>query len=362
MTLPRPSLLMQMGHLMPPAITAPLALMLLTLRSYLPGYARLAPRQVAPRQVMGLTFANPCGLAAGLDKNGDYIRGLQSLGLGFIELGTVTLRPQRGNPLPRLRRLRPQQALLNRLGFPNRGLDHALAQVRRARRFGPLGINLGVNRTSMQDEARAQHEYLQGLRKVYSVVDYVCINVSSPNTPGLRALQRPKALARLLRMLKHAQMQLKDDHGKYTPLVVKLSPDLDAGQLKESARVINDSGIDGVTATNTSAQHAWHREFGGGISGPPLAQRALDVLITLRQHLDPKISIIAVGGICRAEDMHARLNAGADLVQIYTGLVYQGPALVQTLLASLAETVRPATRPPLPARLRAGSHSLKTHG
>ena len=348
------SILMRLAHLLPPE-TAHLVLALLNIRSYAPGYSSLRPRPVASRQVMGLHFANPCGIAAGLDKNGNYLRGLQSLGLGFIELGTVTPHPQAGNARPRLRRLPRQQALLNRMGFPNKGLDYMLAQLRRAPRRCPIGINLGVNRESIRNEETAQRDYLRGFSRVYAAADYVCINVSSPNTPGLRALQRPEALGQLLSPLKRAQLRLKAEHHKYTPLVVKLSPDLDTKQLKESAMVINDSGIDGVTATNTSVKHDWQEEFGGGISGPPLARRALEVLEELRHHLHRKVNIIAVGGITGAGDMHARLRAGADLAQIYTGLVYQGPALVQTLLGSLAAADLGAHQT-LSGHLKASSH------
>ena len=259
-------ILMRLVHLLPPE-TAHLLLALLNIRSYVPGYSSLRPRQLAARQIMGLHFANPCGLAAGLDKNGTYIRGLQSLGLGFIELGTVTPRPQAGHARPRLRRLPGQQALLNRMGFPNKGVEYLLARLKHAPRHCPIGINLGVNQESMKDEEAAQRDYLQGLGRVYVAADYVCINVSSPNTQGLRSLQKQRSLAQLLRLLKRAQMNLKVAHNKYTPLVVKLSPDLNARQIKECAHVINDSGFDGVTATNTSAEHDWQRNFGGGISG-----------------------------------------------------------------------------------------------
>ncbi len=333
---------MRLLHLLPPETAHRLTLRLLNARCRLPG-VRSDARPVAPCRVMGLDFANPCGIAAGLDKDGECIAGLRALGLGFTELGTVTPQPQRGNPKPRLRRLPEETGLLNKMGFNNKGADALVQKLRKASKTKTnclTGINIGVNRDKLQDgnEKAARQDYVAGFRRVSAVADYVCINVSSPNTPGLRKMQQQGSLAILLTLLKKEQDLLAGEQGKYTPITVKLSPDPEKTEIREIARIVSDCGMDGITATNTSVEHAWRQEFGGGISGKPLAARSLavlEVLSELRHHLSRGIALTSVGGILSAEDMRVRLKVGADLVQIYTGLVYRGMPLIREILADL---------------------------
>ena len=298
-------------------------------------------RQVsAPRTVMGIAFPNPVGLAAGLDKNGDYIDALAALGFGFIEVGTVTPRPQPGNPKPRLFRLPRAQAIINRMGFNNQGVDYLLANVRRARYRGVLGINIGKNFDTPVE--RAVDDYVIGLRKVYAYASYVAVNISSPNTPNLRHLQEHDALLALLRTLKAEQQQLAQQHGKYVPLAVKIAPDLSAAAVADIAAILRDQGIDAVIATNTTlardvVAHLPQGNEAGGLSGAPLTGRATEVVHQLHAVLQGDVPIIAVGGIMTAADAVAKARAGASLVQLYSGFIYRGPALITEVAQALAE-------------------------
>jgi dihydroorotate dehydrogenase len=293
----------------------------------------------APRRVMGLEFPNPVGLAAGLDKNGEYIDALAGLGFGFLEIGTVTPRPQPGNPRPRLFRLPEAQALINRMGFNNRGLDYLVERVRQCQYRGILGINIGKNADTPLEQAT--QDYLIGLREVYPHASYVAVNISSPNTPGLRTLQYGETLRELLSALCGEQSRLAGTYGRYVPIAVKIAPDLTPGEVETIAEVLRSSGVDAVIATNTSASRegvahlAGSRET-GGLSGAPLRVRATEVVQHLRDALRGQLPIIAAGGIMSAADALARIEAGASLVQIYTGFIYRGPALIREIAEVLA--------------------------
>jgi dihydroorotate dehydrogenase len=292
----------------------------------------LAPRiPDAPRTVMGLVFPNAVGLAAGLDKNGSCIDGLAALGFGFLEVGTVTPRPQPGNPAPRLFRLPEADALINRFGFNNDGVDAFIANVRAARWQGILGLNIGKNATTPIE--RAIDDYVYCLERVYPVASYVTVNISSPNTSNLRQLQSGNELDGLLGALKDKQQRLADLHGKLVPLALKIAPDLDPEQIKVIAAQLLKHQIDAVIATNTTlAREAvaglMHGAESGGLSGRPVAQASTAVIKALRAELGDAVPIIGVGGILSAADAREKLAAGASLVQLYTGLIYRGPALV----------------------------------
>lgn len=293
-----------------------------------------------PRIVMGLNFPNPVGLAAGLDKNGEYVDGLSTLGFGFIEVGTVTPRPQPGNPLPRLFRLPKHQALINRMGFNNYGVNKLLLNLQETQFKGILGVNLGKNLTTSVEHAI--DDYFLGLQKVYSVADYVTINLSSPNTPGLRQLQQGEQFTLILDVLKQAQQKLTAQYDKYVPLVVKIAPDLTDEQLAEITKQLLNYQIDGVIATNTTVsrdavQGATRADETGGLSGAPLFGQSTVIVEKLHHLLQGKIPIIAAGGIMNAADAQAKLQAGASLVQVYTGLIYQGPYLVKAINQALKE-------------------------
>lgn len=310
------------------------------------GVARLvAPRVAAsPVEAMGLRFPNRVGLAAGLDKNAAHIDGLAALGFGFIECGTVTPRPQPGNPKPRLFRLPEAEALINRLGFNNDGVDRFLANVDRAR-FGPkhgdiLGLNIGKNFDTPNE--RAVDDYLHCLRAVYASASYVAVNISSPNTAGLRDLQRDAALDALLRTLKAEQDVLAQQHGKYTPLAVKIAPDLGDDEVRRIARTLVAHRIDGVIATNTTVDRSAiaglpNATQDGGLSGRPLREKSTAVIRVLATALDGALPIIGVGGIMSGSDAVDKIAAGATLVQVYTGLIYQGPELVAEIANALAQ-------------------------
>ncbi|WP_411728497.1 quinone-dependent dihydroorotate dehydrogenase [Methyloglobulus sp.] len=287
-----------------------------------------------PVNVMGLNFKNPVGLAAGLDKNGDYIDALAALGFGFIEIGTVTPRPQPGNPKPRLFRLPEHQAIINRMGFNNLGIDHLLAQVKKSRYKGILGINIGKNfDTPMQ---HAVDDYLIGLRKVYAAASYITINISSPNTQNLRQLQQGDESRKLMSALKEEQLKLQQEYRKYVPLALKIAPDLADADISRIAKLLLEFEVDGVIATNTTisrdriANHLLASEI-GGLSGSPVKDKATAVVKGLSVELQGKIPIIAVGGILSADDAQEKFAAGATLVQIYSGLIYQGPELIREI-------------------------------
>ena len=306
------------------------------------GVARLAlPRPVvAPVTVMGLTFSNRVGVAAGLDKNAEHIDGLAALGFGFIECGTVTPRPQPGNPRPRLFRLIGAEALINRMGFNNEGVRKCLENVARASWRGVLGINIGKNFDTPNE--RAIDDYLTGLRAVYQPASYVAVNISSPNTKGLRELQHEEALTALLEALKREQAELAQRHGKYTPIAIKIAPDLQPAAIDGIAALLARHRVDGVIATNTTISRAAvagvpHADETGGLSGRPLREQATAVVKQLARAIDGALPIIASGGIMSAADAAEKIAAGATLVQLYTGLVYRGPDLVAECARALAK-------------------------
>ena len=300
-----------------------------------------SPVPDATRQAMGLRFANPVGLAAGLDKNGAYIDALAMLGFGFIEVGTVTPRAQPGNPRPRMFRIPPAHALINRMGFNNAGLDAFVRNVTRStyrQRGGILGLNIGKNADTPIE--RATDDYLAGLAGVYPHADYVTINISSPNTKQLRELQGGDQLDALLAALKRRQAELADRHQRYVPLAVKIAPDLDAAQIDAVADALVAHRIDGVIATNTTLSRdgvvgAPRADEAGGLSGAPLTTRSTAVVAALARRLAGRVPIIGVGGIVTAADAVAKRDAGATLVQLYSGLVYRGPRLVAECAAAL---------------------------
>ena len=309
------------------------------------GAAQLfAPRvRASPVEVMGLKFPNRVGLAAGLDKNAAHIDGLATLGFGFIECGTVTPRPQPGNPKPRMFRLIEAQALINRLGFNNEGVERFLLNVARSRfataRGGIIGLNIGKNFDT--PNARAIEDYVSCLNAVYAHASYVTVNISSPNTRGLRDLQGDDALERLLATLKAEQARLAQAHGKYTPLVVKIAPDLTTADLRRIARSLAKHAVDGVIATNTTTDRAAvaklpYADEAGGLSGRPLGAKATAVIRTLADELGGALPIIGVGGIMSGADAKEKIAAGATLVQIYTGLIYKGPELVAEVAEAIA--------------------------
>ena len=308
------------------------------------GLTRLIPQpKAAPRTVMGLHFPNAVGLAAGLDKDGAYIDGLAALGFGFIEIGTVTPRAQPGNPKPRMFRLPQANALINRMGFNNGGVDAFVSNVQASKFYqnkeGLLGLNIGKNADTPIE--RAADDYLHCLEKVYPYAAYVTVNISSPNTKNLRQLQGASELDDLLAQLKSAQLRLADLHKRYVPITLKIAPDLDAEQIKTIAAALLRHKIDGVIATNTTlARDAVkgmpHAEEAGGLSGAPVLALSNQVIRGLKSELGSAIPIIGVGGIFSGADAQAKIAAGASLIQLYTGLVYRGPALVRECAAALA--------------------------
>ena len=304
------------------------------------GLSGLVARRPAddPRTVMGLTFPNPVGLAAGLDKNGDCIDGLAALGFGFIEIGTVTPLPQSGNPQPRLFRLPQVQGIINRMGFNNDGVDKLIENVKRADYRGILGINIGKNAATPIE--KAADDYLICLRKVYAHAGYVTVNISSPNTKNLRQLQGGDELDALLSQLKAEQLKLADTHGKYVPIALKIAPDLDAEQIKQIAHLLMQHRIDGVIATNTTlsregVENLPHGAETGGLSGAPVRDKSTAVIRALAAELQGALPIIGAGGILSGADAAEKIRAGAALVQVYSGLVYRGPALVGECCAAI---------------------------
>jgi dihydroorotate dehydrogenase len=285
-----------------------------------------------PTRLLGLTFPNPVGLAAGMDKNGAHVDALLGLGFGFVEVGTVTPRPQPGNPRPRMFRLPRHRALVNRLGFNNDGVDALVRNVSRARRKGGLlGINIGRNKDTPNDFAEG--DYLSCMERVYPLADYITVNISSPNTAGLRELQEEQALRRLVGTLREAQERLGAQHGKRVPMLVKIAPDLSDDDIEAAGRVLGDLQVDGVVATNTTVsriavQDAPRSKETGGLSGAPLMDKSTAVLRMLRTRLPEHIPLIGVGGIMAGADAAKKMAAGASLVQLYTGLVYRGPVLI----------------------------------
>lgn len=296
------------------------------------------PIAVSPRNVMGLEFRNAVGLAAGLDKNGEHIDALAALGFGFLEIGTVTPRPQPGNPKPRMFRLAEARAIVNRMGFNNDGVDRLLENVKRARYRGILGINIGKNFDTPIE--RAADDYLHCMRKVYDTASYIAVNISSPNTSNLRQLQQASQLDALLAALTEESSSLARQHGKAVPLAVKIAPDLNDDEVGEMSALFLKHGVDAVIATNTTLSRAGvegvrNAAETGGLSGAPLRARANEMVRLLARSLGGRIPIIGVGGIFSAEDARERLDAGASLVQVYSGLIYEGPELVGRIARSL---------------------------
>jgi len=297
-----------------------------------------SPPKCAPREVMGITFPNPIGLAAGLDKNAAVIDGMAALGFGFIEVGTVTPRPQPGNPKPRLFRVPEAKGIINRFGFNNLGVNNLVENVKAAKYKGVLGINIGKNFDTPNE--RAVDDYLHCMQKVYAHASYITVNISSPNTKNLRALQEKEALSGLLASLKAEQTKLADIHGKYVPITLKIAPDLMHEQVIEIADLLMQHQIDGVIATNTTLSREAvkgmpNAEETGGLSGAPVRTQSTIVIQQLSQQLKGALPIIGVGGILSGEDAQEKIDAGASLVQVYSGLIYQGPKLIHDICKSL---------------------------
>ena len=301
--------------------------------------ARRPAESPFPVNVFGLDFPNPVGLAAGLDKNGAHIEALFGLGFGFVEVGTVTPRPQAGNPKPRMFRLPKHRAIINRLGFNNLGVDALVRNVEAVRhRRGILGINIGKNKDTPNESA--QDDYLHCLERVYPLADYITVNISSPNTAGLRELQEEQSLRRLIGTLREAQERFGAQHGKRVPMLVKVAPDLSDSDVEAAARVLADLQVDGVVATNTTVsregvEDSPHADEPGGLSGAPVMAQSTYVLRRLRTRLPESIPLIGVGGILSGADAVTKMAAGASLVQCYTGFVYCGPILVRECVAAI---------------------------
>lgn len=292
----------------------------------------------APRGVMGLTFPNAVGLAAGLDKNGAVIDGMAKLGFGFIEVGTVTPRPQPGNPKPRLFRVPQAEGIINRFGFNNLGVDNLVENVKAAKYKGILGINIGKNFDTPIE--KAVDDYLICMQKVYAYASYITVNISSPNTKNLRALQEKEALSSLLASLKLEQSMLAQQYGKYVPIALKIAPDLTLEQVNEIADLLMQHKIDGVIATNTTLSREavkglQHADEAGGLSGAPVRNLSTMVIQQLSKHLQGALPIIGVGGILSGADAVEKIAAGASLVQVYSGLIYKGPKLIHEICKTL---------------------------
>lgn len=315
----------------------------------LPGVGRLfrfcltrhAP--ALPVTVMGIKFSNPVGLAAGLDKNAEHIKPLFDFGFGFLELGTVTPRAQAGNPLPRLFRLVNDAALINRMGFNNVGVDKFIANLVPREGYGPIGINIGKNRDTPLEQA--SDDYLRTLRAVYIHADYISVNISSPNTSGLRDLQEEKNLSELLGLLKKEQKILAEKYRRYVPIALKIAPDLDDTQINAIAKLLLEYKFDAVIATNTTITRPTLHDTRlsaqtGGLSGRPLKSLSTEIIRKLYAQLRGQIPIIGVGGVENADDAWEKLVAGADLIQIYTSLIYQGPANVYKIAQGVAQRLQ----------------------
>lgn len=309
----------------------------LTSLKFLPKGFFKTPR-THPIEALGLVFPHAVGLAPGFDKNGEYLDALAKLGFAFIEIGAVTPFPQEGNPKPRMFRLPKARAIINRMGFNNQGVEVVMENVKRSHYQGILGVNIGKNKETSLDDA--VKDYLFCLRKVYERASYVVINVSSPNTPNLRTLQSGDYFETLMKELREEQLQLSDTHQRYVPLLVKLSPDEDDDLLKRMAETIVSLGLDGIVATNTTHSREGVRglpyaDMPGGLSGPPLAARSTECVKLLKSVVGDDLTLIASGGIDSVAAAEEKLEAGATLLQIYTGLIYEGPVLVQRLAEAL---------------------------
>lgn len=291
-----------------------------------------------PVKALGLTFKNPVGLAAGLDKNGECIDAFAAMGFGFIEIGTVTPKPQPGNDKPRMFRLPQSQAIINRMGFNNKGVDNLIENVKRAKYTGILGINIGKNKDTPEEQAL--EDYLICLRKVYNYGSYITVNISSPNTPGLRNLQHGQALDELLSGLKTEQKLLEKQYAKYVPILVKIAPDLTDQEIVDMSNSLINAKIDGVIATNTTLDRTevlgqQYAEEMGGLSGAVLTAKSQVVAEKLIKEIAGRIPVIGVGGIHSAESAKARIDAGSSLIQVYSSLIYQGPKLIKKIVDSI---------------------------
>ncbi|WP_305841883.1 quinone-dependent dihydroorotate dehydrogenase [Photobacterium leiognathi] len=291
-----------------------------------------------PVEVMGLTFKNPVGLAAGLDKNGECIDAFGAMGFGFVEIGTVTPRPQPGNDKPRLFRLIPAEGIINRFGFNNLGVDNLVENVKKAKYDGIIGINIGKNKDTPIE--KGAEDYLICMDKVYQYAGYIAVNISSPNTPGLRSLQYGEALDDLLSQLKEKQAELAEKHGKYVPLALKIAPDLDDHEILQVCDSLIRNKIDGVIGTNTTldrslVQGMEHCDEVGGLSGRPLQNKSTEVIRKMAEALKGEIPIIGVGGIDSAISAREKMMAGASLVQVYSGFIYHGPRLLKDIVNGL---------------------------
>lgn len=290
-------------------------------------------------ECMGLTFPNAVGLAAGLDKQGNCIDALGRLGFGHVEIGTITPRPQAGNPLPRLFRIISEEAIINRMGFNNVGIEEGAHNVSTSHSFrkngGIVGFNIGKNKVTPNDQAI--DDYLACLRGAWDVADYVTVNISSPNTPGLRDLQASDETARLIEALKNEQSLLSQATGRQVPIALKVAPDLELQNIADLSRVFLDGGLDCLIATNTTlsreaVQGCDFANQAGGLSGAPLTDKSTEVIAEFHSHLGQKIPIIGVGGIMSGDDAAAKLKAGAKLVQIYSGFIFNGPPLIHEII------------------------------
>ncbi|WP_439136100.1 quinone-dependent dihydroorotate dehydrogenase, partial [Pseudomaricurvus sp.] len=285
------------------------------------------------------TFPNPVGMAAGLDKNGDCFNALGQLGFGFVEIGTITPRPQPGNPKPRLFRLPEHQGIINRMGFNNKGVAHLVEQVKRRRYSGVLGINIGKNFDTAVEDAASDYQLC--MQAVYEYADYITVNISSPNTPGLRDLQFGDSLKSLLDTVKSEQLALEKTHNRYVPVAVKIAPDMDEVAIQQVAEVLLNSGLDGVIATNTTisrdgVEGSENAQEAGGLSGAPVRDKSTEVIASLSEALGGKLPIIGVGGILSGADAEEKIKAGASLVQVYSGFIYRGPELIGEVAKAIA--------------------------
>ncbi|MGH1486134.1 MAG: quinone-dependent dihydroorotate dehydrogenase [Cellvibrionaceae bacterium] len=335
------SLLRQVLFLLDPETSHDVSLDMLGAAERLKLLQLCAPKLASdPVELMGLHFDNPVGLAAGLDKNGDYYNALGTLGFGFVEIGTITPVAQPGNDKPRLFRLADHEAIINRMGFNNKGVDYLVQQVKKRRYQGILGINIGKNKITAEEQALS--DYQIAMTAVYPYADYITVNISSPNTPGLRNLQFGDNLKQLLAGLKETQQSLATEQGKYKPVVVKIAPDMSEDELKSVSETFLTHEIDGVIATNTTLERTAvaddpQSEEAGGLSGQPLTEKSTEVISQLRSHLG-NLPIIGVGGIMHGGDAVAKIKAGADLVQLYSGFIYRGPSLVKDACIAIQES------------------------
>ncbi len=298
------------------------------------------PMVKAPVKTMGLEFDNAVGLAAGLDKNGDYIDGLSKLGFGFLEIGTITPKAQDGNPRPRLFRLAKEEAIINRMGFNNKGIDYLLERVNDAKHSRVLGINIGKNKLTPNENAI--DDYIHCLDKAYLAADYITVNISSPNTPGLRELQNTEELTQLISTLKQRQLELSDQHKKYTPLTVKVAPDMGLEQITQMSDIFLQHKVDGVIVSNTTIEREAvknnpHAKEAGGLSGKPVLPIANKALEHFAKNVKNEMTVIGVGGISHANDAVEKMKLGADLVQVYSGFIYKGPQLIYNCAKACAK-------------------------